>query len=401
MPLTDIAIRSAKPTDKQFKLFDEGGLFLIITPSGGRWWRFKYRYEGKEKLLSMGTYPEVSLKDARDKRDSARKQVAAGIDPSSHRKAVKLTAETNAANSFEVVAREWFSKLLPSWTEGHAEKILSRLERLIFPHIGARPIASITAQELLAVLRRIEAKGTVETAHRALQNCGQVFRYGIATGRAERDIGADLRGALASVKVKHHPSITEPKAIGALMRAIRDYDGEPITQAALRLAPLVFVRAGELRKAEWSEINFDESEWRIPAERMKMRVVHVVPLSEQAIGVLKEIHLLTGRGKYIFTGARTNGRPMSENTINAALRRLGYTKEEMTGHGFRSMASTVLNEQGWNRDAIERQLAHAERNDIRAAYNYAEHLKERKRMMQHWADYLDELADSNVMKFAA
>lgn len=374
---------------------------MIITPSGGRWWRFKYRYEGKEKLLSMGTYPEVSLKDARDKRDSARKQVAAGIDPSSHRKAVKLTAETNAANSFEVVAREWFSKLLPSWTEGHAEKILSRLERLIFPHIGARPIASITAQELLAVLRRIEAKGTVETAHRALQNCGQVFRYGIATGRAERDIGADLRGALASVKVKHHPSITEPKAIGALMRAIRDYDGEPITQAALRLAPLVFVRAGELRKAEWSEINFDESEWRIPAERMKMRVVHVVPLSEQAIGVLKEIHLLTGRGKYIFTGARTNGRPMSENTINAALRRLGYTKEEMTGHGFRSMASTVLNEQGWNRDAIERQLAHAERNDIRAAYNYAEHLKERKRMMQHWADYLDELADSNVMKFAA
>jgi integrase len=397
MPLTDTAIRNTKPGAKPVKMFDEKGLFLLLNPTGSRWWRFKYRFDDKEKLLSFGTYPEVSLKDARLKREEARRQVAAGIDPGEHRKAQKAARTGQAANSFEIVAREWFAKFSPNWATSHSDKIIRRLERDIFPWVGTKPIADVSAPDVLTCLRRVEGRGAVETAHRIVQNCGQVFRYAIATGRAVRDPAADLRGALPPVKEKHHASLTEPKAIGELLRAISGYQGSLVTACALRLAPLVFVRPGELRKAEWAEFNFDAAEWRIPGERMKMREQHIVPLSRQAVAVLRELQALTGQGKFVFPGARTNGRPMSENTVNAALRRLGYGSDDMTGHGFRSMASTLLNEQGWHRDAIERQLAHAERNAVRAAYNYAEHLPERKRMMQAWADYLDGLAASAVV----
>jgi integrase len=391
MPLTNVEIRNAKPGEKPIKLFDGGGLFLLISPAGGKWWRLKYRFGGKEKLLSLGTYPEVSLSEAREKRDQARKLLAADVDPGENRKAQKAAKTDSDANSFEVIGREWFGKFSPSWAASHADKIIRRLERDVFPWIGKQPIADITAPVLLATMRRIENRGALETAHRALQNCSQIFRYAIATGRAIRDPGADLRGALPPSNGKHHASITDPKAIGELLRAIASYQGSLITKCALQLAPLFFVRPGELRKAEWAEFNFDTAEWRIPAERMKMREQHIVPLSTQAIAILQELQPLTGRGRYVFPGARTNGRPMSENTVNAGLRRLGYSSDQMTGHGFRSMASTLLNEQGWNRDAIERQLAHAERDSIRAAYNYAEHLPERRKMMQAWADYLDKL----------
>ncbi len=387
MALTDTTIRNTKPGEKPVKLFDGGGLYLLVQPNGARWWRFDYRHDGKRRTLSMGIYPEAGLKQARARRDEARKLLAAGIDPSAARKAQKIAE----ADSFEAVAREWHAKRAPGWAPGHAGKIIGRLEKDVFPWLGARPVGDITARELLDVLRRIEARGAIEAAHRAHQNCGKVFRYAIATGRAERDPAADLRGALPPVKEKHHAAITEPKAVGELLRAIDGYRGSFVTQCALRLAPLLFVRPGELRKAEWAEIALMSAEWRIPAERMKMKTPHIVPLSRQALAVLHELRPLTGNGRYVFPGLRTPTRPMSENTVNAALRRLGYAKDEMTGHGFRSMASTLLNEQGWHRDAIERQLAHGERDAVRAAYNYAEHLPERRRMMQAWADYLDGL----------
>jgi len=289
------------------------------------------------------------------------------------------------------VAREWFERYSKKWAASHGDRIIRRLERDIFPWIGHRPVGEISAPDLLMVLRRIENRGAIETSHRALQNCSRVFRYSVATGRAERDPSGDLRGALTPVREKHHASITEPKGVGELMRAIEGYQGSVITKCALRLAPLVFVRPGELRRAEWEEFDLEGGEWRIPASRMKAREKHIVPLSRQAVAILRELHAATGDNRFLFPGARTNGRSMSENTVNAALRRLGYSREEMTGHGFRSMASTLLNEQGWNRDAIERQLAHGERNSVRAAYNFAEHLPERRRMMQAWADYLDQL----------
>ena len=397
MPLTDTTIRNAKPGDKPVKLYDAGGLYLEVAPAGGKWWRLKYRFNRKEKRISLGIYPDVGLKDARAKRDEARKLLAAGVDPGEQRKAAKAAGVQRDQNSFEVIAREWFAKFSPNWVASHADKIIRRFERDIFPWMGGRPIAEVTAPELLAVLRRIESRGAVDTAHRAMQNCSQVFRYAVATGRASRDPSADLRGALPPVKGKHHASITDPNTIGKLLRAINSYHGSFITQCALRLAPLVFVRPGELRRAEWSEFDLDAAQWIIPASRMKARVKHVVPLSLQSVTILRELHSMTGSGRYIFPGMRTKGRPMSENTVNAALRYLGYTTDEMTGHGFRSMASTLLNEQGWHHDAIERQLAHAERNTVRAAYNYAEHMPERKRMMQAWADYLDGLASSADM----
>ena len=391
MPLTNTTIRNAKPSNKAVRLADGGGLYLEVAPAGGKWWRLKYRFNGKEKRISLGVYPDVGLKEARERRDAARKQLAAGIDPGEARKAQKATRAALDTDSFEAVAREWFAKFSPNWVASHSDRILRRLERDIFPWIGATSIANVAAPELLQVLRRIENRGAVETAHRALQNCGQVFRYAVATGRAARDPSADLRGALPPVREKHYPSITDPKEIGNLLRAMDGYEGSFITKCALRLAPLVFVRPGELRRAEWLEIDLDGAEWRIPAEKMKLRQIHVVPLSNQAVAVLRELHPLTGTGRYVFPGVRTNSRPMSENTVNAALRRLGYAKNEMTGHGFRSMASTLLNEQGWNRDAIERQLAHSERDSVRAAYNYAEHLDVRRQMMQAWADFLDGL----------
>jgi integrase len=346
---------------------------------------------GKEKRISLGVYPDVGLAEARDKREQARKLLAAGVDPGEHRKAEKIAVVENPENTFQAVAREWFDMFSKPWAKGHADKIIRRLELYIFPWLGARPIKAITAQELLAVLRRIEGRGANETAHRAMQICGRVFRYAVATGRAERDPSRDLSGALAPVKEKHLASITDPQEVGALLRAIDAYNGEWITRCALRLAPLVFVRPGELRHARWSEIDFDKAEWRIPAARMKMRVQHIVPLSTQAITVLRDLQQLTGKFDYAFPGTRSRERPMSENTVTAALRRMGYSGDDMTGHGFRSMASTLLNEQGWNRDAIERQLAHGERDAVRAAYNYAQHLPERRKMMQAWADYLEQL----------
>jgi len=399
MPLTDTAIRNAKPgitptgktTDKPYKMGDAGGLYLEVAPSGGKWWRLKYRHGGKEKRLSLGVYPDVSLKDARQRRDDARKLLANDVDPAENRKATKAAKVERAGNSFEVIAREWYAKNSPGWAENHGKRILQRLERDLFPWIGGRPIAEITAPELLAVLRRIEERGAVETAHRAHQNCGQVFRYAIATGRAERDPSPDLKGALPPVKEKHLAAITDPKQIGALLRAMDDYQGQFVTKCALRLAPLVFVRPGELRNAEWAEFDLNKAEWNIPAERMKMREPHLIPLSAQAVAILRELHPLTGEGRYLFPSARTRGRPMSDNAILSALRRMGFEKDEMSGHGFRAMARTVLDEVLQVRpDYIEHQLAHAVRDPNGRAYNRTAHLGERRKMMQLWADYLDK-----------
>ncbi|WP_029457263.1 tyrosine-type recombinase/integrase [Solidesulfovibrio alcoholivorans] len=390
MPLTDLAVRNAKPSAKTVRLRDERGLYLEVSPKGGKWWRLRYTFQGKENMLSLGVYPDVSLKDARERRDAARKHLAQGIDPSKIRQEEKAEAAAEAL-TFEHVAREWYERFKPKWSPSHSLDVIQRLEKNVFPSLGPRPIRDITAPELLAAVRLIEGRGAVESARRILQMCGQIFRYAIATGQADRDIAADLRGSLPPAREKHHASITDPKAVAQLLRAIDGYQGAFMVLCALRLAPLVFVRPGELRHAEWSEIDFDKAEWRIPGPKMKMKEQHIVPLSTQAIAILRELHPLTGAGKYVFPSVRSSSRAMSENTVLAALRRMGYTKDEMTGHGFRSMASTLLNELGWNRDAIERQLAHAERNAVRAAYNFAEHLPERRRMMQSWADYLDTL----------
>jgi integrase len=399
--LTDTTIRTVKPADKPFKLFDERGLFLLVAPCGGKWWRFRYRFDGKHKSLSMGIYPDVSLAKARDRRDEARKLLADGIDPSRNRKAHKAARADRAANSFEVVAREWFAKFKPNWVKAHSDKVIRRLERDMFPWIGGKPIADVGAPELLECLRRVENRGTVETAHRALQSCGQIFRYAVATGRAPRDPTGDLRGALSTVKGTHLASITEPTAVGGLLRACDAYQGSFVTKCALRLAPLVFVRPGELRNAEWTEIDLERAEWNIPAERMKMREPHLVPLSTQAVAILRELQVVTGEGRYVFPGARTNGRPMSDNAILAALRRMGFAKDEMSGHGFRAMARTILDEVlGVRPDFIEHQLAHAVRDPNGRAYNRTAHLAERRKMMQQWADYLDKLkAGADVIPF--
>lgn len=399
MALSDTAIRKAPLPDKPRKLTDGGGLYLLLNPNGSKWWRFKYRYGGKEKLLSLGTYPDTGLADAREKRDAARKQLAAGVDPGAHRKAEKAAGEERAANSFEVVAREWHTKQSKSWVELHASRILLRLENDIFPWLGNHPIANITAKELLATVNRIADRGAVESAHRVLQNCGQVFRYAIATGRAERNPAADLKGALPSVKQKHLAAITDPNAIGALLRAIDAYQGSFVTKCALRLAPLVFVRPGELRQAEWAEFDLNHAQWNLPAEKMKMREPHLVPLAPQAVSILKELQALTGRGRYLFPSARSPQRPMSNNAVLSALRRMGYTTDEMSGHGFRAMARTVLDEVlHFRPDYIEHQLAHAVKDPNGRAYNRTAHLAERRKMMAGWADYLDALkASGNVV----
>jgi len=390
MPLTDAAIRNAKPKEKPHKLSDEKGLYLLVNKAG-KYFRFDYRYAGKRKTLALGVYPDVKLAEVRKRRDEARKLLRNDIDPSQYRKETKTMRREQAANSFEAVALEWFTKNKHIWTEGHSTTIIRRLKLNVFPWLGMRPIAAITAPELLSTLRRIESRGALETAHRVKQICGQVFRYAIATGRAERDPSADLRGALPPTKSKRMAAITEPEMIGGLLRAIDGYEGHLITKCALRLAPLVFVRPGELRHAEWREIDFEKAGWKIPAEKMKMRSPHIVPLSTQSIEILEEVQPFTGRSRYVFPSLRTEERPMSNNTVLAALRRMGYPKDEMSGHGFRTMASTILHEQGWPSDVIERQLAHTEQNSIKAAYNHAQHLPERRKMMQVWADYLDAL----------
>ncbi len=390
MALTDTAIRKAKPSAKPIKLFDERGLFLIVTPSGGKWWRFRYKFDDKEKLLSLGVYPDVGLKDARERRDEARKLLADGIDPGENRKAQKSAKVERAANSFEVVAREWYAKYSPNWAEHHGDRIIRRFERDIFPWIGGRPIADVAPRELLEVVRRIENRGALETAHRALGNCGQVFRYAVATGRAERDPSADLRGAIPPAKGGHFASVTEPKKVAELLRVLDGYQGTLVVTSALRLAPLVFVRPGELRKAEWADIDLDAAEWRYTVT--KTDTAHIVPLATQAVAILRELHALTGTGRFVFPGARTNGRPMSDNAILAAMRRMGIPKDEMSGHGFRAMARTILDEVlGVRPDLIEHQLAHAVKDPNGRAYNRTAHLPERKKMMQQWADYLDKL----------
>ena len=390
MPLTDTAIRNAKPSQKPVKLFDERGLYLEVSPAGGKWWRLKYRFDGKEKRVSLGVYPDVSLKDARDRRDASRKLLSDGIDPSENRRAMKSARVDQAANSFEVVAREWYAKHAPNWAEHHGDRIIRRFERDIFPWIGGRPIADVTAPELLAVVRRIESRGALETAHRALGNCGQVFRYAVATGRAMRDLSGDLRGALPPVKGEHFAAVTEPKRAAELLRTLDGYQGTLTVACALRLAPLVFVRPGELRKAEWADIDLDTAEWRYTVT--KTDTAHIVPLATQAVAILRELHALTGTGHYVFPGARTNGRPMSDNAILAAMRRTGIGKDEMSGHGFRAMARTILDEvMGVRPDLIEHQLAHAVKDPNGRAYNRTAHLPERRKMMQQWADYLDKL----------
>jgi integrase len=390
MPLTDTAARNAKPDSKPYKLADEKGLYLLVNATG-KYWRMNYRFVGKQKTLALGVYPAITLAKARERRDEARKLLAHDTDPSMVKAVQKQTRQQAAANSFEAVAREWHGKKLPGWAPATGQRILRSLEKDMFPWLGALPIKDITAPTLLATIRRVESRGALELAHRIREMAGQVFRYAVATGRAERDPSGDLRGALPPVRIKHHASVTDPEQIATLLRDIDGYSGSFITLCAMQLAPLVFVRPGELRHAEWSEFNLDAAEWRIPGHKMKMQDKHIVPLSQQAMEVLRAIQPLTGSGRYVFPSVRTTTRPMSENTVNAALRRLGYEKNEMTGHGFRSMASTILHEQGWPHEAIERQLAHAERNAVSAAYNYAEHLPKRREMMQAWADYLEAL----------
>ncbi|KGO33404.1 MAG: tyrosine-type recombinase/integrase [Desulfoprunum sp.] len=390
MSLTDTAIRNAKPKDQAYKLTDEKGLYLLVSQSG-KYFRQDYRFGGKRKTLSHGVYPKLSLKEAREKRDEAHRLLQNDIDPGLHKKMVKMKLRKQTENSLQAIAMEWYAKFKHTWTEGHARTIISRLENNVFPWLGEKAIADIKPPELLAVLRRIEERGALETAHRVKQICGQVFRYAIATGRAERDPSNDLRGALPPTRPKSMATITELDKVGELLRAIDGYRGNLITRCALQLAPLVFVRPGELRHAEWKEIDLEKGEWKIPAAKMKMRTTHIVPLADQAVRILEEIKPLTGLGQYVFPSLRPGSRPMSENTVLAALRRLGFAKEEMSGHGFRAMASTILHEQGWQPDVIERQLAHAERNKVKAAYNHAQYLPERRKMMQTWADYLDNL----------
>jgi integrase len=387
MKLTELGIKAACVQNKAYKLYDEKGLFLLVKPTGSRLWRFKYKYGGTEKLISLGIYSDVKLKDARAKRDEARRLIAGNIDPSAKRR-----AEKNArANTFGAVAQEWLEGKKASLTSGTWKRDRDQLVKIVGPYLASRPIADIEAPELLAILRRLERKGIRDTAHRVRAVCGRVFRYAIATGRARRDISADLRGALAPKGTQNYASITDPIQVGQLLRAIAEYDGQPATHAALRLAPYVFVRPGELRAAAWQEFDFKRNEWRIPAERMKMGELHVVPLARQAMEILRDLQLHTGQGHYVFPAIGGQPRPLSENTLNAALRRIGYGHEQMTAHGFRTTASTLLHELGWNPDLIELQLAHKERNKVRAAYNRAQRLAERRSMMQAWADHLDDL----------
>ena len=401
---SNATIKAIKPGDPRSRLNDGDGLCLLLFVKGGSHsWRFDYSFDGRRKTLSFGTYPVTTLSLARQKADEARQQVRTGLDPGDLRKAARKASERRLEDdrradaglppdgSFEAVAREWYEKNAPTWAPTHSEKIIRRLERDVFPWIGKRSVAAIRPADLLELMRRVESRGAIETTHRVQQNCGQVFRYAVATGRAESDPSRDLRGALTPWRPQHYATLTDPREVGRLLHDIESHEGSFATKCALKLAPMLFVRPGELRRAEWSEIDLAKAEWRIPATKMKGRVMHIVPLAKQAVGILNELKPLTDRSAWVFPGVRTNGESMSENTVNAALRRLGYDSTRLTAHGFRGMASTMLHEQGWASDVIERQLAHAERNSVKAAYNHAEHLPARRKMMQAWADYLDML----------
>ena len=391
--LTDIQIKNAKPAEKPVRLSDGGGLYLEVSPAGGKLWRWKYRCEGKEKRLSLGAYPEVRAPMARQLVAEAREQLKAGIDPSTAKREQKERAKVASGTSFEAIARAWYAKTAPTLAETTRAKLLHNFEKDVFPWIGARQLAELTAADLISVVKRVEGRGALDIAKRVHSACGRVFRFAVGHGLAERDPSRDieLRDVMAPARVQHHPSVKTPAEVGALMRAIEGYTGTLAGRCALKLSALTFVRPGELRHAEWSEFDFDKAEWRIPGPKMKMREQHIIPLSAQAIAVLREIQPLTGRGRYVFPSERSPARCMSENTVCAALRRMGYDSDEMTAHGFRSMASTLLHELGWPHDAIEAQLAHGQRNQVSAAYNFAKYLPERRRMMQGWGDYLDQL----------
>ncbi|MCH7866194.1 MAG: integrase arm-type DNA-binding domain-containing protein [Myxococcales bacterium] len=390
MSLTNTAIRAAKPSEKAKRMFDGRGLYLEVSPSGGKLWRFKYRFGGVEKRLALGVYPEVSLRLARDQHVEARQLLANGIDPGENRRAQKANRVARASNSFEVIAREWFDSHTNNWSASHRIRVIRRLEQNVFPWIGGTPIADVTAQQLLDAIRRIEKRGALETAHRILNSCSQVFRYAVGTGRAKRDPSVDLRGALPPVKGKHFASVTDPKRFGEVLRMLDGCKGTLVVCCALRFAPLVFVRPGELRQAEWADVDLDAAEWRYTVTKTDTQ--HIVPLSRQAVQILRELYPLTGSGRYVFRGARSAARPMSENTVNAAMRLLDIDKRELSGHGFRAAARTILDEVlGFRVDFIEHQLAHAVRDPNGRAYNRTAHLPERQKMMQDWADYLDRL----------
>jgi len=390
MPLSNTAIANAKAGEKPYSLTDERGLSLQIQPAGGKWWRFRYRFIGKAKMISFGVYPDVSLKDARERRDAARKLLADGVDPGENRKVQKAAKVERAANSFEAIAREWFVKHQPTWAASHADKIIKRLENDVFPWLGGKPVAEITAPDVLTVLRRIEGRGTNDTAHRASGNISQVMRYAIATGRATRDPVPDLRGALPPLRHDNFAAITEPAKVGELLRAFEAFQGTFVVKSALLLAPLVFVRPGELRTALWADFDFEKAEWRYFVTKTKSE--HLVPLANQAVAILGDLRALTGHGKHVFPG-RDPQKPMSEAAVNAALRRMGFdTKTEITGHGFRAMARTILHEELHQKpEVIEHQLAHKVPDSLGTAYNRTKFLKERRAMMQLWADYLDKL----------
>jgi integrase len=396
MALSDAKVRNAKPLSKAYKITDGEGMFLLVNPSGSKYWRFKYHYGGKEKLLALGVYPEVSLSDARERRAQARKTLAAGNDPGETKKEVKRQTILKSENAFEAVAREWLEQRKHVLAEITSKTMTARLERFVFPKLGTRPIADITAPEVLAMLRVVEGKGALDTAHRMMQVCGQVFMYAIATGRAERNPVPDLRGALKTPVTKHHAYLKAAE-LPEYLKRLEAYDGESQTKLALRLLLLTYVRTTELRAAQWTEFDLDKAEWRIPAERMKMKEEHIVPLSRQAIEVLRELQKLTGHRELVFPIQHKPSSFMSENTMLYALYRMGY-HSRTTGHGFRSTASTILNENGFHADVIERQLAHGERNKVRAAYNHAQYLPERRKMMQWWADYLDDIATKSPSK---
>lgn len=399
MPLTDVAARTSKPSDKPFKLSDEKGLFLLVKPNGTKLWQHKYRFDGKERLLSYGAYPETSLKEARDRRDAARKLLAEGTDPGEHKKATKAARIALSSNSFEVIGREWLAQYGKSIIPGQLIKTTARLDKDVFPWLGSKPIETITAPEILATLRRIEERGAVYTAHKAKSEISRIFRFAIVTGRAERDPCPDLRGALPPVKFNHLAALTNPAEVGELLRAIDGFKGTFVVQCALRLAPLLFVRPGELRKAEWKDFDLEKAEWRYLVT--KTNTPHLVPLASQAVSILRELYALTGHRPYLFPG-RDPQKPMSEAAVNAALRRMGYdTKTEITGHGFRAMARTILHEELHIKpEVIEHQLAHKVPDALGTAYNRTKFIKERVAMMQRWADYLEKLkSGANIIKF--
>lgn len=401
-PLSATDVSKAKPKERDYKLADGDGMYLLVTVSGGKLWRYDYRFNSKRKTMALGPYPAVSLADARGRREDARKLLANGVDPSDAKKAQKQAGADRAADSFEVIAREWYSAYKSQWTAGHAKNILGRLEREVFPYLGAMPIEEIKAPDVLKVLKRIESRGILETAHRIKTIISQVLRYAIAHGRrADRDCTVDLKGALPPASSKHFSALTDPKDIAPLLREIDNFKGSYVVKCALQLAPILFCRPGELRGMQWAEINLESAEWNIPVERMKLKAqtkidrkgqYHLVPLSSQAVQILRDLYLLTGHSKFAFPSLRTPLRQISENTVNSALRRLGYTGDEMTGHGFRATARTILDEVlGFRPDIIEHQLAHAVKDPNGRAYNRTAFLADRRKMMQVWSDYLDGL----------